>query len=411
MKNSTPVSLSVVIVHHDENERRILRDSFGALPDVHVAGERSDLESGMTLARQVAPAILVLELPRNPEETLAATGEFRLEYPDSAIVYSSDRLDADTVLRALRAGATEVLARPFHPDTLTATVDRIRSLRSHREGTPRHRSIVSVYGAKGGNGVSTIAANLAIAMGADGRHDVVLVDLDDQSGDAAFILGLTPERSLLDVARSAHIDSTGLHDALLKHATGLHVLAQPERREPDHGISAGQATQILDVCSSLFDIVVVDTPHVLDPFTLAVLGHSTGIVFVVEPNVPSVRANRRALEVLRRHDLGNDPNRIHLVVNRQESRADVTLAQVTETLGLPVFATIANDWNAVTHAINTAQPLCAKGGHGKVVHDLTGLARMLEPATEAVPAGGVEPEATAPRGHRLFHLLRRSFER
>jgi DNA-binding NarL/FixJ family response regulator len=121
MKNSTPVSLSVVIVHHDENERRILRDSFGALPDVHVAGERSDLESGMTLARQVAPAILVLELPRNPEETLAATGEFRLEYPDSAIVYSSDRLDADTVLRALRAGATEVLARPFHPDTLTAT--------------------------------------------------------------------------------------------------------------------------------------------------------------------------------------------------------------------------------------------------------------------------------------------------
>ena len=406
MRTPQALTLNVVLVHHDEDTRRALREAFTALPEVSVLGERSDLASGIAFSRQTIPDVLALELPRAMDATLSAAVEYRLAFPEAAIVFVSDRLDTDTVLRALRAGATEVLALPLNHDTLRETFERIRTQRTHREGATHHSTIVSVYGAKGGNGTSTIAANLAIGLGRENERDVVLVDLDDQSGDAAFMLGLSPVRSILDVARAANIDSTGLHDALLKHASGVHVLAQPDRREPEHGLSGEQAARILDVLSSLFDIVVADVPHVLDEFTLDLLKHSTAIVMVVEPNVPAVRACRRALEVMRRHDLLSDPQRVHLVVNRQEAHADVSLDQIHETLGLPIFATIANDYAAVQHAINNAQPLCGKGAHGKVAQDLAGLARLLLPRELAV-ADEVEPaEVAPPARHRFFHLLR-----
>lgn len=411
MRNGVELQLSVILVHHDENERRALRESFSALHNVNVVGERADLEAGIALARQALPDVLALELPRAMDATLTAAVEYRLAYPEAAIVFVSDRLDTETVLRALRAGATEVLARPLNPETLHQTFDRIRTQRQHREGSAHHSTVVSVYGAKGGNGTSTIAANLAIGLGNAGERDVVLVDLDDQSGDAAFMLGLSPERSILDVARAGTIDSTSLHDALIKHSSGVYVLAQPERREPEHGLTGEQAVRILEVLSSLFDIVVVDAPHLLDEFTLQVLQHSTAVVMVVEPNVPAVRATRRALEVMRRADLLSDPQRVHLVVNRQEPHVDVTLDQIHETLGLPIYATIANDYAAVHHAINSAQPLCGKGAHGKVAHDLAGLARLLVPRTQPGDSEPNAEEGKGPHSHRFFQLLRRTIAR
>ena len=132
MRNGVELQLSVILVHHDENERRTLREAFSALHNVNVVGERADLEAGIALARQAVPDVLALELPRAMDATLTAAVEYRLAYPEAAIVFVSDRLDTETVLRALRAGATEVLARPLNPETLHQTFDRIRTQRQHR---------------------------------------------------------------------------------------------------------------------------------------------------------------------------------------------------------------------------------------------------------------------------------------
>jgi Flp pilus assembly CpaE family ATPase len=51
-----------------------------------------------------------------------------------------------------------------------------------------------------------------------------------------------------------------------------------------------------------------------------------------------------------------------------------------ETLGMPVFGSVTNDWAAVSMAINVGKPLC--GGHtdSRAGRDITALSRKLVPS-------------------------------
>jgi pilus assembly protein CpaE len=410
MNHSRTGPLRAVIAHRDEEQRRAITEALRALPDLEIAGEHPELGAALSLARQTDAQLLVLELPLEAEATFRTVSAFHVERPNTAVVYSSERLDADTVLRAMRSGAIEVLGRPLSRATLREAVLRVRSQREHDPSLMHDATVVTVFGAKGGCGVSTLATNLGVALAADGRGDIVLVDLDEASGDAAFLLGLSPARTLLDLAHGARIDSAALQDVMVRHASGLNVLAQPERRPGGVTLSASQTGTILDLLVTLFDVVVIDAPHTLDESVRRVLAQSTHIVFVVEPDVPSLRAARRALELLRQQGLDSAPSRLRLVVNRHEHRDDVTLEQVSETLGLPVYATVANDYGAANRSVNSAQPLTTKGGHGRLAHDLAALADLLVPAREleleTVPAGAA-PTAK-PNRNGFLHLLRRS---
>src|SRR5260221_8811220 len=127
-------SLSVVLVHRNDVERAQLRSAFEALPNTIIAGERSDLRGGLATARQAHPDILVLELANPIDDVLNAASQYRLEHSDVAIFLLSDVFDPDTLLRALRAGAQEVLRRPLDPGALGAAVERVSTIPAHKRG-------------------------------------------------------------------------------------------------------------------------------------------------------------------------------------------------------------------------------------------------------------------------------------
>jgi len=403
--------LTVVIVHGDEHERGQIRAAFEAFPGVQVAGERADIRAGLALAHQVNPAVLTLDLRPPVDDVIAAAAAYRLEHPEVALFLIGDALDADTLLRALRAGAHEVLRRPFDRATIGQAVERVAALRARKQGRPSERMILSVHSPKGGSGVSTLATNLAVGLKRQSGREVAVADFDCQSGDAAFLMGLNPTRSLADLLVAARIDSASMQDALVRHETGVHVLSQPEALDRMDGLTAAHAGQAMDVLASLFDFVVVDTPHLLGDVTLELLDRSSGILLVVEPSVPSVRAARRALDVFQRLDYCVTPGRVRLVVNRFLELPAVTIGQIEETLGLQVFATIANDYSAVSRSITLGRPLCAGGLESRAARDLGGLARLLLPGTPAAPVAEAAAHANGLSRHpvnRLFQLLGRS---
>jgi len=81
--------IRAIVVHRDGTERAGLRAALEALPGVEIAGDRTDLRSGIALARQSSPDILLLELAQPVEETLQAAAQFRLDQPDCAIFVES----------------------------------------------------------------------------------------------------------------------------------------------------------------------------------------------------------------------------------------------------------------------------------------------------------------------------------
>jgi pilus assembly protein CpaE len=260
-----------------------------------------------------------------------------------------------------------------------------------------------VFASKGGQGVSTIATNIALGIRHCTRREVALVDYDYQSGDVAFMLGLNPKRSLGDVIAAPRIESTTLQDALVKHESGVFVLAQPEQLDRVEGLTANQVGSVLEILGSTFDVVVVDAPHVINEITLEVFDRTSTILLAIEPSVPSVRAARRSLEIFQKLNYLTIPDRVRLVLNRRTDREAITAAQIEDTLGLPVFASVTNDYAIVSQAINMGKPLC--GGavpEGRAGRDLAELARLLVPTEESAQSASTEEAPPRRSGGRGF---------
>jgi pilus assembly protein CpaE len=386
--NSTP---TIVLVHRDDYERAQLRTALESLP-VQIAGERSELRSGVALAHQVLPSILIMDLAHPVEEGLYAASQFKNEHPECAIFLVTDVFDPDTLLRALRAGAQEVLRRPLDRAALREAVERVTRQQAKKAGSGASRGVITVFSNKGGAGVSTIATNLAISLRRMTGREVALADLDVHSGDAAFMLGLAPTRSIGDVLSAPKIDSASVHAALIKHDTGLYVLSQPELLDQVDGITAGQVSSVLEILASTYDLVVVDCPHVFNDLTLEIFDRSSTILLVTEPSIPAVRGARRSLEIFHKLNFMVATDRVRLVVNRRSDQSAIALPQLEETLGMSVFGTITNDYAAVSMAINVGKPLCGGQGDSRAGRDITALARKLVPSesveeqVETVPA-------------------------
>jgi pilus assembly protein CpaE len=251
-----------------------------------------------------------MELGHPVEDGLNAASQFKLEHPDCAIFLVTDVFDPDTLLRALRAGAQEVLRRPLDRGALREAIERVQRQAQKKSGGGSSKGVITVFSNKGGAGVSTIATNLAISLKRMTGREVALADFDIHSGDAAFMLGLSPTRSLGDVLASQKIDSASVHDALIKHDSGLFVLSQPELLDQVEGATAGQIGGVLEILSSTFDLVVVDCPHVFNDVTLEIFDRTSTILLICEPSIPSVRAARRSLEIFHKLNFMVSPDRV-----------------------------------------------------------------------------------------------------
>jgi pilus assembly protein CpaE len=392
---SIPITLLLILSGNRDSAN--VRAALDGLPGVEVVGERAEIRSGLLLARQLRPRVVLLDLPDvNPDEALSAAGSFKLDAPDIALFLMSNTLDPQVLLKAIRSGAQEVLKKPLDKVLLQEAVERVsRSGAARSAGETRARSIITVFGPKGGVGTSTIAANLAVSFKAHYGMTSALVDFDHASGDAANLLGLKAERSIADLVRAARVDSPTVHMNLLHHHSGTSVLAQPEDLHNLELVTPAQAGGAVDALSSSFEVVVIDAPHTFDEVSLELFDRSTSILVVLELSVPGIRATRRALDVFERLHYTVVPERVKLIVNRySRSRALISLDQLSEALQNRAYATIENDYQRIFTSVNSGRPLTLDDPDSPAARDIVSLAGKL--------VNREAPEAPVPQRRGLF---------
>jgi pilus assembly protein CpaE len=372
-------SITILLILGDEKVRDTTRAALEGLPGVEVVGERSELRSGLLLARQLRPRIVLLDLPDAYEGALSAAGSFKLDAPDIALFLLSNSLDPQVLLKAIRSGAQEVLKKPLDKVHLQEAVERVsRSGAARSAGETRARSIITVFGPKGGVGTSTIAANLAVTFKTHFGVTTALADFDHASGDAANLLGLKAEHSIADLVRAPRIDSPTVHMNLLHHHSGTSVLAQPEDLNNLEIVSPAQAGGAVDALSSSFEVVVIDAPHTFDEVSLELFDRSTSILVVLELSVPGIRAARRAIDVFERLHYTMVPERVKLIVNRySRSRALISLDQLAEALQSRAYHTVENDYQRIFTSVNSGRPLCLDDPDAPAARDIIALAGKL----------------------------------
>jgi pilus assembly protein CpaE len=259
---------------------------------------------------------------------------------------------------AFEAGADDVVALPQTPESIRFAVEKVIARRrgaSMVRGTPT-APLICVLGPKGGTGKTLISTNLAVALA---RRDqkVALVDLDLQFGDIGLALGIIPERTLYELAKTGPpYDHDKLERHLTRHASGVQVLLGPTR--PDHA-SAISVDFLRDVFASLrtmCDAVVVDTPPGFTPEVIATIDVSTSACMVGMLDALSLKNTKLGLETL---DLmGYPPENVTLVLNRADSRVGITHDDVTTIIGRNPDVLIPSD-REIPRSVNEGTPVVA----------------------------------------------------
>lgn len=174
--------------------------------------------------------MLVLELDEfRPQQTFAHVRELLGTMPELEVVLTASRIDPQLLLEAFRVGVKEFLSQPLTRQELEPALTRFEERFSAKTaGLDRHFGrVVSVIGARGGVGVSTVATNMATSVQQTGKGEsVALMDLDLHGGDLGLFLDLHASQGLKHLAKDlSRLDETILRSTLVPHASGLQLLA------------------------------------------------------------------------------------------------------------------------------------------------------------------------------------------
>jgi pilus assembly protein CpaE len=325
------------------------------------------LHAWLSRSNGVKPTPVILLFGDEPPGFGGPADEYAMKpCPAEAIVY---RLQA-LIIRAGRAapGPGSVLAQEGGESELMG------------EGR-----VISVFAPKGGVGKTTVAVNLAVALREQTNERVLLFDADVGVGNVTAVLEVPFKMGLADLADSAPEDWTDAafeHITTVHEATGVRVLTWGKDPADSERISVDLLLAALRWAKARHTYVIVDNHPGYDDRTMAMLTLATEIFLVVTPEVGAIRNSSQFLTLAREVGLGQI---IRVVVNRANHGIAVT--DMSQSLGLPIAATIVSNGPKAVVAANEGQPVILKFPRERISQDLHAVARLVtHPAVEIAPA-------------------------
>lgn len=260
-----------------------------------------------------------------------------------------------TLIAAMRAGFRDVLAWPLEQRSLGEALLRAEGKRASR-GAPETR-IVSFMSCKGGAGTTFIATNVAHAISTGWKKRVLLVDLNQLYGDAAFfVTNETPASTLPEICEQADRMDSAFLDASLMHVSDtFHVLAGAGDPVKAAEINGDRFEWILGIAIPRYDFVIFDLGQSINQLSILALDRSNEIHLVLQASMPHVRAGRRLQDILA--SLGYPPDRVRLLLNRYSRHAAAARAALEDVLNVSPYQVLPEDADVVSDALNQGVPL------------------------------------------------------
>jgi len=280
--------------------------------------------------------------------------------PRLTTVVASNDTSVSMIRAVLEAGAADFLSLPLNPQELNKALIKLSqtafkgpSARGQAAGT-----IITVCGARGGLGATTVAVNLAFSLTTLTRTDVALVDLDLQRGDVAAFLNLTPLNSIATIAEAkGAVDDIFLAGTLTRHPRGVFVLPAPTQVEEADAVGHDHVELTLQLLRAQFSHTVVDTARTVNGAMLAAFEQSDHILILTDLSVPGVRAARRMIELLLRLNVSAQliqPVFSHVIPG------PVSPQDAVRAIGKEPLLVIPRDDAAASGAMNDGTPLNGK---------------------------------------------------
>ncbi len=348
------------------------------------------LASKEMMGRQIRadePDILLVDSQLGSEPTMDIIDDLALQFPSSAVVAILPTNDPLAAQQVMLAGARAFLIAPFSQINLISTLRRVTELEGRRqlsqtyvpalipEATRPLRS-VTFYSPRGGSGVSSLAANTAIALAEETGKKVLLFEGKVFFGHLEVILNMKVQNALSDlIPHAASLDEGLIKDVVTPHPSGIHVLLAPSNVQIAQGIRAEDVYNIFIGVSRHYDYVVVDAGGVLNDISVTLMDAADRIGLVTTPDLAALHDTSRFLQLSR--SLSYSPEKILMVLNKAGVEGGVKLKDIETVLHTQVYHQVANDPANVLRSINRGIPYLVYYPRSNASKSVQQLARNL----------------------------------
>jgi pilus assembly protein CpaE len=361
---SKPAITRVVVVSPDEAFASATQAIFGASPAIELTIVAGSIAAEADTLEPQEATVLVVDIDANREHDIAALGKLMARigaWPP--VIAVTEAFDATVARTLLQMRVADFLVKPVAPVDLVRACAQATAKPAAAPGETTEATIYTFLPAVGGAGVTTLAVQTAMLLlnsaGPKAKPRTCLVDLDFQHGAVADYLDLEPRLSLAEIEpRPDRLDRQLLEIMLSYHASGLAVVAAPNRPAEMRSFDPDVVTRLLDLVSTNFDYVIFDMPRTWFSWTDSVLLGSNKLFIVSEATVPGLRHAKQLVAAIKER-LGDGP-KPQVIVNRFQQRAfssALALKDVEHALGDCFSSAIPNDYNLVREAIDRGVPL------------------------------------------------------
>ncbi|HXV68033.1 MAG TPA: AAA family ATPase [Nitrospira sp.] len=303
-----------------------------------------------------AADMILLDLDElRPQQTFAHIRELLSAAPDLEVFLTASRTDPQILLEAFRIGVKEFLPQPLTRQEVEPALARFEERFNGRVSGAELQSgkVVSVIGARGGVGASTVATNLAASMH---RESAVLVDLDFHCGNLGLFLDLHASQGLNDLSKDiSRLDETIVRSSLARHSSGLHLLASGYEGVDQVAPVTSSTMRVIGLLRSMHRHVFIDCGHVLEPAVREALDCSDQIVVVTTLSLPVIRRTKWLLETL--GTAHYEAGKVTVIANRYTKDQKELLGEIESMLGVRMAGLIPNDYPTASEALDHGKPL------------------------------------------------------
>ncbi len=286
---------------------------------------------------RIRPDVVLVDLSALGSSFAEPIRRIRSSISQPIVIALHTVVEPETILAAIRAGASEYLYPPLE-GALEKALIRLVSERARQVQPAREPGkVLGFVSAKGGCGATTIACHVGSELHRQTAQEVLLADLDLDGGILSFLMKANGQYSVLDAVRNIHrLDASYWKGLVANGHSRLHVIAAPRLVDPNEPLPTDAFRQVVRFARTLYDWVIVDLGRGLNPVTLAVLSDLDQAFLVATFDVLALQRVKQLVQNLL--DFGYGQKRFQLILNRMPRQPDLTPSELERVLGLEIFA-------------------------------------------------------------------------
>lgn len=165
--------------------------------------------------------------------------------------------------------------------------------------------IITISSVKGGVGKTTMTLNLA-GIYCELNKRVLIIDLDLYSGGIAASLNVKNKKDIYTMIDSmANNGFTELKKYVTTYNKNIDVLACPKDPRMGAKVSGRYIPVIFDLAKKEYDVVLVDTYHILDEINLTALDYSYMTLFIITNDIVDLKNMKSLISIFKDTDKKN----------------------------------------------------------------------------------------------------------